>query len=119
MISLRYQIAIKQVVVLAQASDGSGYRGGLFSGMISGMITGMQNMDRDTPPTTPAPRPCRVVKLGGSLLDLPHLAPRLQSWLGGEPDKLTLLLVGGGEFVEAMRQLDQVHAFECCVNIEN
>jgi len=72
----------------------------------------MLNMDLNTLETMPAPLPCRVVKLGGSLLDLPHLAARLQSWLAGEPDKLSLLLVGGGEFVEAMRQLDGVHAFD-------
>ncbi len=76
------------------------------------MISSMLNSNLDTTENLPATLPCRVVKLGGSLLDLPHLAARLQSWLAGEPEKLTLLLVGGGEFVEAMRQLDAVHSFD-------
>ncbi len=56
--------------------------------------------------------PCRVVKLGGSLFDLPHLGERLQGWLDGEPEKLTMLVSGGGGIVEAMRQLDAVHQFD-------
>ena len=64
------------------------------------------------PLTAKRVKPCRVVKLGGSLLNLPHLGERLQNWLDGEPEKMSLLVVGGGEFVETMRRLDAVHLFD-------
>lgn len=54
----------------------------------------------------------RVVKVGGSLLDVPHLGQRLRDWLAGEPEKLTLLLFGGGEIIEAVRRLDAIHRLE-------
>lgn len=51
----------------------------------------------------------RVVKLGGSLLDWPEFPSRLRDWLGMQPKKPTLLIVGGGDVVEAVRKLDAVH----------
>ncbi len=56
--------------------------------------------------------PSRVLKLGGSLLDLPHLGDRLRNWLDGESEKMTLLVSGGGGLVETMRLLDAVHDFD-------
>ena len=51
----------------------------------------------------------RVIKLGGSLLDLPDLAVRLEEWLEANPAQDNLLVVGGGPIVEAMKLLDRVH----------
>jgi aspartokinase-like uncharacterized kinase len=48
----------------------------------------------------------RVVKVGGSLYDLPDLAARLQALLGSSR---TLIVPGGGPIVDAIRSLDQVH----------
>jgi aspartokinase-like uncharacterized kinase len=46
---------------------------------------------------------CRVVKLGGSLLDLPDLEFRLREWLARQTPADTLLVVGGGALVDAIR----------------
>jgi aspartokinase-like uncharacterized kinase len=51
----------------------------------------------------------RIVKLGGSLLDLPGVADRLRLWLAGEPSAATLLVVGGGQLADAIRQAQTVH----------
>jgi aspartokinase-like uncharacterized kinase len=53
-----------------------------------------------------------VVKVGGSLYDLPDLGPRLRSFLAslGEGDRL--IVPGGGQTVEAVRGLDRAHALE-------
>jgi aspartokinase-like uncharacterized kinase len=51
--------------------------------------------------------PLRIVKVGGSLYDLPDLPSRLGGWLG--PTR-TLLVPGGGPTAEAIRMLDRVHA---------
>jgi aspartokinase-like uncharacterized kinase len=51
----------------------------------------------------------RVVKLGGSLLDLPELAGRLRGWIAEQPPARNLIIVGGGQFAEALRALDRVH----------
>ncbi|MHB8970411.1 MAG: hypothetical protein ACYC3X_12530 [Pirellulaceae bacterium] len=51
--------------------------------------------------------PCRVVKVGGSLLELPDLWHILTNWLDRQPLADTLLVVGGGELVEFIRRLDQ------------
>lgn len=51
----------------------------------------------------------RVVKLGGSLLDVPNLRERVLVWLAREPAMQSLIVVGGGEFVEALRRYAEVH----------
>lgn len=46
----------------------------------------------------------RVVKLGGSLLDMPDLGARLRAWLVQQEPADTILVVGGGTLVEAIRR---------------
>jgi aspartokinase-like uncharacterized kinase len=53
--------------------------------------------------------PIRVLKLGGSLLELPDLAWRLTSWLERQPPAAQLLVPGGGKLVDSLAQLDQIH----------
>ncbi len=53
----------------------------------------------------------RVLKLGGSLLLLPDWPERLTAWIQSHPAPLNLLLVGGGQVVDAVRELDRQHNF--------
>jgi 5-(aminomethyl)-3-furanmethanol phosphate kinase len=53
----------------------------------------------------------RVIKLGGSLLDWPELAPNFRRWLAAQSDAVNILIVGGGTIVEAVRRLDARHRF--------
>ena len=53
----------------------------------------------------------RVLKLGGSLLTRKEWPQRLRAWLSGQPAALNLLVIGGGEIVEAVRDLDSAHQF--------
>jgi aspartokinase-like uncharacterized kinase len=55
--------------------------------------------------------PLAVVKVGGSLFDLPDLGPRLRQWLAAErPAGGGLLLVpGGGPTADVVRELDHRH----------
>ncbi len=48
----------------------------------------------------------RVVKVGGSLLDLPDLATRLEAWLTQQPIACNVLLMGGGILCDAVREWD-------------
>ena len=50
----------------------------------------------------------RVVKVGGSLLLNADLPSRLSSWLSSQQRAETLMIVGGGELIDAMRRLDRV-----------
>jgi len=50
-----------------------------------------------------------LAKVGGSLLDLPDLAMRLQSWHAQLPTKDVLLFPGGGRAADVVRNLDRVH----------
>jgi aspartokinase-like uncharacterized kinase len=59
-----------------------------------------------------------VVKVGGSLYDLPDLGPRLHRWLalafprssaGERADRRLVLVPGGGPLVDALRRLDHCH----------
>ena len=52
-----------------------------------------------------------VVKVGGSLFDLPDLQWRLQTWLPTLYDHFVLLVPGGGAMVDAIREMDQQHGF--------
>jgi aspartokinase-like uncharacterized kinase len=56
------------------------------------------------------PSPIAVVKVGGSLYDLPDLGPRLRRWLAEElADTRVVLVPGGGPVVDAIRHLDRRH----------
>lgn len=55
--------------------------------------------------------PLSVVKLGGSLLDMPGVWTKLRNWL----DALRaphILIIGGGAVVEAVRQLDLLYPLD-------
>lgn len=45
----------------------------------------------------------RVVKLGGSLLELPDLRERFARWLAAERSAVSVLIVGGGPAVDRLR----------------
>lgn len=49
-----------------------------------------------------------IVKIGGSLYDLPDLRPRLQAWLASQPGGV-VVVPGGGPMVESLRRLDRLH----------
>jgi 5-(aminomethyl)-3-furanmethanol phosphate kinase len=51
-----------------------------------------------------------VVKVGGSLLDWPALADRLTSYLDDRRGDRLVLVVGGGRFADALRDLDRAQA---------
>lgn len=48
-------------------------------------------------------RPTRVIKVGGSLLDLPDLGDRILDWIEHQPPAYSLLISGGGKLVAAIR----------------
>lgn len=51
-----------------------------------------------------------VVKVGGSLYDLPDLGSRLRRWLAEQcADTRVVLIPGGGPLVDAIRHLDRSH----------
>jgi aspartokinase-like uncharacterized kinase len=50
-----------------------------------------------------------VVKVGGSLFDLPDLGPRLGQWLTTLAKPEILLLPGGGPTADLIRDLDRTH----------
>ena len=50
--------------------------------------------------------PTIVAKVGGSLLELPDLDDRLSNWLDQQPAVHYVLIVGGGQLVEQVRQWD-------------
>jgi aspartokinase-like uncharacterized kinase len=51
-----------------------------------------------------------VVKVGGSLFDLPGLAGRLEDWLARHGPAHFLLVPGGGAAADVVRDLDRHHA---------
>ena len=51
--------------------------------------------------------PLRIVKLGGSLLDVEGLRGRLLAWLRAQKPKTTALVVGGGSIADAIRAIDR------------
>ncbi len=56
------------------------------------------------------PSTLAVVKIGGSLYDLPDLGPRLRRWLAVHDGGSHVVLVpGGGALVEVLRRLDHCH----------
>ncbi len=50
-----------------------------------------------------------VVKVGGSLFDLPDLGPRLRCWLDRFSSGNVVLVPGGGPAADAVRDLDRRH----------
>lgn len=54
----------------------------------------------------------RVVKLGGSLLDLEDLIPRLVGWLRQQPEAANLLVMGGGRRAQELRGWDQLQPLD-------
>jgi aspartokinase-like uncharacterized kinase len=50
-----------------------------------------------------------VVKVGGSLFDLPDLGPRLRHWLDGLGAARVVLVPGGGAAADVVRDLDRRH----------
>ncbi|MCA9131267.1 MAG: hypothetical protein KDB22_29485, partial [Planctomycetales bacterium] len=57
-------------------------------------------------------RRVRVVKLGGSLLTLPSLREKFLRWCYDHPHPLSLIVVGGGTVVDAVRAIDQANPIE-------
>ncbi len=54
----------------------------------------------------------RVVKVGGSLLLQRTLKESLDRWFSRQPEAENLLIVGGGELIDAVRRLDEVHQLD-------
>lgn len=50
-----------------------------------------------------------VVKVGGSLFDLPDLGDRLRRWIADQDAEKILLVPGGGAAADVVRQLDRRH----------
>jgi len=67
--------------------------------------------------------PKRVIKLGGSCLDNPQLAIAIHHWLLTLTPGQNLWIVGGGQAIDAMRQLAALHPLDeanmhwRCVNL--
>lgn len=57
-------------------------------------------------------RRLRVVRLGGSLLDLADIAKRIRDWIAQQSDAVNLLIVGGGTMVDVVREMDRIHRLE-------
>jgi aspartokinase-like uncharacterized kinase len=51
-----------------------------------------------------------VAKVGGSLLDLPDLRPRLLTWLRQRDQQPVMLVAGGGDWADAVRRAQRVHS---------
>ncbi len=51
----------------------------------------------------------RIVKVGGSLFELPDLRQRLAAWRAAQVPATNLFIAGGGNLAEAIRQLDRTH----------
>ena len=65
----------------------------------------------------------RVIKLGASLLTMPNLKQKFQKWCRENPHPLTLIIVGGGPVVDAVRQvhlanpLSEAFAHWVCIDL--
>ena len=53
-----------------------------------------------------------ILKLGGSLLTDAHWPKRLNEWLEANSVTRSLLIVGGGEMIDAMRRLDAIYSLD-------
>ena len=56
--------------------------------------------------------PLRVIKVGGSLFDMPDLGDRLRSFIDEQPISRNLLIAGGGPLVEEIRRLDRIASID-------
>lgn len=54
--------------------------------------------------------PAAVIKVGGSLFDLPDLGGRLRDWLAAQGTGEVLLVPGGGPAADVVREYDRLHA---------
>lgn len=52
----------------------------------------------------PMRRPIRVIKVGGSLFDLPDLGQRMAEWRSRQSPALDVLIAGGGSAADVVRQ---------------
>lgn len=65
----------------------------------------------------------RVIKVGGSLFDVPQLPERLRTWIDAQPPAHNVLVPGGGTLVEQVRTwhaaepLDEAAAHWMCVDL--
>ena len=77
----------------------------------SGGLPAARSARADKRPMAPQ-QMLRVTKLGGSLLELPDLAERLEQWRASQPSKCEVMIVGGGRRVERLCELQQVHGVD-------
>jgi len=67
--------------------------------------------------------PTRVIKLGGSLFDLPDLAPRFLRWRASQPAACDVVIAGGGKLADAVqdqraaRQWDDREVHWRCIEV--
>jgi len=54
----------------------------------------------------------RIIKLGGSLLEIPELADRLENWLRLQSPMATWVVVGGGAAANVVRELDRANRLD-------
>jgi aspartokinase-like uncharacterized kinase len=53
-----------------------------------------------------------MVKVGGSLLELPGLGSKLAGWLGDFGRRRAVLLAGGGTVADCVRRADRIHRLD-------
>lgn len=51
----------------------------------------------------------RIIKIGGSMLLRDNLASAVNHWLSAHPAEQTMIIIGGGKLIDAVRELDQNH----------
>lgn len=61
-------------------------------------------------------RGAMVVKVGGSLLSSPAVAPRVHAFCKSLDRERIFLIVGGGQLIDAVRRWDDIHALEPVAN---
>ena len=54
----------------------------------------------------------RVIKLGGSLLDLPNLSAAFTRWRERQTPMVDIVIFGGGRLAAEIRRLDDIHRFD-------
>ena len=51
----------------------------------------------------------RIIKIGGSILLRDDLVTNVNQWLAAHPADETMIIIGGGKLIDAVRELDQQH----------